>query len=184
MNSIQGVDTIVLGGSTDDTITIDLSSLDSDDTISLTDYSSPLTTSLSDSYAYTASLGTSTTTGNLTGATLSTTLNNGLMWNNNYTATASPYTVNNGTINATNWNSYQQPQVLKVTGNAEFDGDIKIKGVNLTDRLDAIEERLGILRPNNDLEGKWEKLKALGEEYRRLEKEILEGENIWDMLKK
>jgi len=54
----------------------------------------------------------------------------------------------------------------------------------LDERLNAIEERLGILRPNNDLEGRWEKLKALGEEYRKLEKEILEGESIWDTLKK
>jgi hypothetical protein len=54
----------------------------------------------------------------------------------------------------------------------------------LDDRLTAIEERLGILRPNNDLEGKWDKLKALGEEYRRMEKEILEGEKIWATLKK
>jgi hypothetical protein len=54
----------------------------------------------------------------------------------------------------------------------------------MSDRLDAIEERLGILRPNNDLEGKWENLKALGDEYRALEKDILEKEKIWDLLKK
>lgn len=177
-DDLWGTDTIVLGGSTDDTITI--SSLDLDDA-----YSSPLTTSLTNGYAYSASLGTATsssTTAGTVGATLSTTLNNGLLWNNpTYTATASPY------VNATTgaWTTYNnQPQVLKVTGNAEFEGDIKIKGVSLSDRLDTIEERLGILRPNNDLEGKWEKLKKLGEEYRKLEKEILEGENIWDMLKK
>jgi len=167
-----GVDTIVLGGSTDD------------DTISLTDYASPLSTTLSTTLS--ASLGTSTyptttITAGSVGATLSTT-STGLMWNNpSYTATASPYTVSNGT---TGWTTYNQPQVLKVSGDAEFEGDIRIKGVSMSDRLDAIEERLGILRPNNDLEGKWEKLKKLGEEYRKLEKEILEGESIWDMLKK
>ena len=73
---------------------------------------------------------------------------------------------------------------LKVQGDAEFNGEVTIKGVKLDERLTAIEERLGILRPNNDLEGKWEKLKALGEEYRRMEKEILEGEDIWATLKK
>jgi hypothetical protein len=73
---------------------------------------------------------------------------------------------------------------LTVSGDATFDGEVTIRGVKLDDRLTAIEERLGILRPNNDLEGKWEKLKALGEEYRKLEQEILEGENIWDILKK
>ena len=80
--------------------------------------------------------------------------------------------------------STPQPQVLKVEGDAEFEGEVSIRGVKLDKRLDAIEERLGILRPNNDLEGKWEKLKALGEDYRRLEKEILEGESIWRTLKK
>lgn len=181
-----GVDTIVLGNSTDDTITIDdLLNFDDNDTITLTDWDSPLQTSLTNSYAFpSATLGTATTINSgSVGATLSTTLNNGLLWNNpTYTATASPYTVNNTT---TGWTTYNnQPQVLRVSGDAEFEGDIKIKGVSMSDRLDAIEERLGILRPNNDLEGKWEKLKALGDEYRKLEKEILEGENIWDMLKK
>ncbi len=178
-----GVDTIVLGNSTDDTITIDdLLNFDDNDTITLTDWDSPLQTSLTNSYAFpSATLGTATTisaAGTATaGATLSTTGGGGLMWNN--TSTASPYINSAG-----NWTTYQQPQVLRVSGDAEFEGDIKIKGVSMSDRLDAIEERLGILRPNNDLEGKWEKLKALGEEYRKLEKEILEGENIWDMLKK
>ena len=170
-----------------DTITIcedDLFAFTDDDNITLSDWESPLTTSLSTSMYPPATLGAVGSSGTV-GATLSTTNTGGLMWNNpTYTATATPYTVNTGTISATNWTTYQQPQVLKVSGDAEFEGDIKIKGVSMSDRLDAIEERLGILRPNNDLEGKWEKLKALGEEYRRLEKEILEGESIWDMLKK
>ena len=168
----------------EDTITIDLSGdCDTDeDTITLTGWDSPLSTSLTSDYTYSLSPATAmSSTAPTAGATLSTTLNNGLIWNNTtYTATASPY------VNATTgaWTTYQQPQVLKVSGDAEFEGDIKIKGVSLDERLNAIEERLGILRPNNDLEGKWEKLKKLGEEYRKLEKEILEGENIWDMLKK
>ena len=69
-------------------------------------------------------------------------------------------------------------------GDAEFEGEVTIRGVKLDERLDAIEQRLGILRPNNDLEGRWEALKALGEEYRKLEKELLEGEQIWSTLKK
>ena len=167
-----------------DTIRInedDLFAFDDDDNITLSDWNSPLTTSLTTSMYPPATLGAVGTSGTV-GATLSTTNTGSLLWNNpTYTATASPYTVSNTT---TGWTTYNQPNVLKVSGDAEFEGDIKIKGVNLSDRLDAIEERLGILRPNNDLEGKWEKLKALGEEYRKLEKEILEGEKIWDMLKK
>ena len=82
------------------------------------------------------------------------------------------------------WANSALPTLFRVSEDAEFDGDIKIKGVSLLDRLDTIEERLAILRPNNDLESKWEKLKALGDEYRALEKDILEKEKIWDLIKK
>ena len=194
-NDETGIDTIVLGSSKDDdTITLsDIFNFDNNDTITLTDYNynSPLSTSLSTDYSYSATLGTPTSiTSGGSGATLTTTTGGGLLWNNpTYTATASPYTYTTGapgTISAGgNWTTYNnQPQVLKVSGNAEFEGEVTIKGVKLDERLTAIEERLGILRPNNDLEGKWEKLKKLGEEYRKLEQEILEGENIWNMLKK
>ena len=169
----------------DDYITVTIDDLFDEidnNTISLTGWDSPLTTSLDTSMYPSATLGAVGSAGTV-GAALSTTNTGSLLWNNpTYTATASPYAVSNGT---TSWTTYNNAaQVLKVSGNAEFEGDIKIKGVSLSDRLDTIEERLGILRPNNDLEGKWEKLKKLGEEYRKLEKEILEGESIWDMLKK
>ena len=173
INNAQSNDTIVLGGATDDTIT-------------LTGWDSPLSTSLATDYSYSATLGTPTSiTSGGSGATLTTTTGGGLMWGNvgtPYTYTAgSPGTISTGG----NWTTYNNhPQVLRVEGDAEFKGEVKIKGVKLDERLNAIEERLGILRPNNDLEGKWEKLKALGEEYRRIEKEILEGEDIWATLKK
>jgi hypothetical protein len=181
INNAQSNDTIVLGGSMDD------------DTITLTGWDSPLSTSLSTDYSYSAMLGTPTSiTSGGSGATLTTTTGGSLMWGNvgtPYTYTGAPVTITTtapGTISTGgNWTTYNnQPQVLKVAGDAVFDGEVTIKGVKLDDRLNAIEERLGILRPNNDLEGKWEKLKALGEEYRKLEQEILEGESIWDMLKK
>jgi hypothetical protein len=101
----------------------------------------------------------------ISGATLTAAGPGSLVWSNPYTITAAPVG-------------------MKVEGDAEFHGEVKIKGVKLDERLNAIEERLGILRPNNDLEGNWEKLKALGEEYRKLEKEILEKEQVWDLLKK
>lgn len=166
-----------------DTITISesdiLASIDDTDTITLSSWDSPLKTSLTDSYTFpSATLGTaSSITSGGSGATLTTTTGGGLMWGN----VGTPYTYTNQT---TGWTTYNQPQVLKVEGDAEFKGEVTIKGVKLDDRLTAIEERLGILRPNNDLEGKWEKLKALGEEYRKLEQEILEGEKIWATLKK
>jgi hypothetical protein len=168
----DGIDTIVLGGSMNDTI-------------NLTGWDSPLSTSLSTDYSYSATLGTPTSINSGgSGATLTTTTGGGLMWGNvgtPYTYTGAPGTFNTGG----NWTTYNnQPSIMKVEGDAEFKGEVTIRGVKLDERLNAIEERLGILRPNNDLEGKWEKLKALGEEYRKLEQEILEGESIWATLKK
>lgn len=122
--------------------------------------------------------------GNVVGS-LSTTLPGSYVNTGTITAgtltTAYPYSYGyNDTITITQ----PAPKTLHVDGDAEITGDLKLNGIKLSERLDKIEERLGILRPNNDLENKWEKLKALGEEYRRLEKEILEGESIWDTLKK
>lgn len=73
---------------------------------------------------------------------------------------------------------------LYVRGNATFEGDITLQGVNLSDRLDKIEERLGILHPNKELEDRWAELKELGMRYKELEKEILDKEKVWKILKK
>ncbi len=76
------------------------------------------------------------------------------------------------------------PNTLDVKGDANFSGDITIKGVSLTDTLSKIEERLAILRPNEVLEDRWEQLKELGKQYRELEAEILGKEQVWKILKK
>jgi len=73
---------------------------------------------------------------------------------------------------------------LQVKGNAEFDGDIKLKGKSLNDTLSKIEERLAILHPNTKLEEKWEKLKELRKQYQELEADILEKEKIIEILKR
>ena len=75
-------------------------------------------------------------------------------------------------------------QSLHVRGDAEFEGDVKIKGKSLSETLNKIEERLAILHPNEQLESKWEELKKLGDAYRALEKDIIEKEKIWETLKK
>lgn len=121
----------------------------------------------------------------LIGNTVSGTLTAGTsIWTNPiYTATATPA---NTTIGVSGW--YTSGNIptpsIKVVGDAEFEGEVKIKGVKLDERLNAIEDRLAILRPNYDLEGKWEELKELGERYRQLEKEILEKEAMWKILGK
>lgn len=72
---------------------------------------------------------------------------------------------------------------IQVKGDAEFDGDVTIKGKNLNDTLDRIEERLAILRPNEELEEKWENLRGLRKAYMELEQEIIEKERVWKILK-
>ena len=73
---------------------------------------------------------------------------------------------------------------LEVKGDANFEGDVKLKGKSLVDSLERIEERLAILRPNEELEEKWDNLRALGQAYRELEKEIIEKQQMWAILKK
>jgi hypothetical protein len=77
-----------------------------------------------------------------------------------------------------------QGKTLHVNGNATITGELSVQGVNLAERLDSIEHRLGILRPNEELEEKWDNLRALGQAYRELEKEILEKQEMWAILKK
>ena len=93
--------------------------------------------------------------------------------------TSSPFW--NDTISISNITT---PNTLLVKGNAEFDGDIKLKGKSLNDTLSKIEERLAILHPNERLEEKWAKLKELRKQYQELETDILEKEKIMEILKR
>jgi hypothetical protein len=73
---------------------------------------------------------------------------------------------------------------LSVKGDADFEGEITIKGKSLSEMLEKIEERLAILHPNEELEAKWENLRGLRKAYMELEAEIKEKEAIWGILKK
>jgi hypothetical protein len=73
---------------------------------------------------------------------------------------------------------------LSVKGNADFDGEVTIKGKSLTGMLEKIEERLAILHPNEKLEDRWDELKELGKRYKELEAEIIEKEKMWAILNK
>jgi hypothetical protein len=61
--------------------------------------------------------------------------------------------------------------------------DITIGDRKLGDILATLEDRLAILRPNEELESKWESLKELRRQYEALEKDILEKEKIMKILK-
>ena len=60
--------------------------------------------------------------------------------------------------------------------------DIEINGVSLSDTLAKIERRLAILQTNPELESEFEQLKLLGEQYRELEKRLLEQKQMWQAL--
>lgn len=112
-----------------------------------------------------------------------------------YTFPATNITISNTTggygqvlttgTNGLTWNDFGSSKPgLKVNGDAEFDGDVKIKGKSISETLDKIEEKLAILHPNEKLEEKWEELRELRNRYIELEKEIIEKEKMWDILKK
>ena len=115
-------------------------------------------------------------------------------WNNMTTSVTIPsgtYTI--GT-SSTNWtqdysigsSSYNNASVVLSEKGMEIKegGDIKIGGKSLTEAIDKIEERLGILHPNPGLEDRWEELKSLRNQYQKLEKDLLEKEKMWNILKK
>jgi hypothetical protein len=84
--------------------------------------------------------------------------------------TGSPYTIT----------SPYQSAKIQLNGK---DADIEVNGWSLMDTIQKIEERLNILHPNTELETEWEELRALGEQYRELEKHIIEKQATWNRLK-
>jgi hypothetical protein len=104
------------------------------------------------------------------------------------TGSAGQVYTTNGT-GATSWATITadpnlQGRQLHVDGNASITGELTIRGVKLSDRLDKIDERLAILHPNEELEAKWENLRGLRKAYMELEAEIKEKEKMWGILKK
>jgi hypothetical protein len=101
----------------------------------------------------------------------------------NYTITAggagttsSSYLYSTGT-GTTNW-STTTPYIttgigstpsIKVTGDAEFDGDVTIKGKNLVAFMETLEKRLAILQPDPKKLEKFEALKKAYNHYKVLE---------------
>jgi hypothetical protein len=102
--------------------------------------------------------------------------------------------ITSGTSSAYSWPqnyNYSFTGVPETKVNINADGitmpegsDIKVGGKSLTDAIEKIEERLGILKPNPELEDRWEQLKALRKQYMDLEKDLLEKEKMWEILKK
>jgi hypothetical protein len=112
-----------------------------------------------------------------------------------YSTNATPNTITWGTTtsNTSPWvtiGDSSTPSSLSVKGDAKFEhdveilGDLKIKNKSLSESLKNIEERLAILRPNEELEERWEDLRRLRKEYMAIETELIEKEKMWAILKR
>ena len=80
------------------------------------------------------------------------------------------YLYSNGTTTSPMWS--HNPGVgtgLHVTSDAEFDGDVKIKGVSIAKALEDIQKRLAILVPDPEKLEHFEALKKAYEHYKVLE---------------
>jgi len=120
--------------------------------------------------------------------------NNTIIGDSFDTSTSGTVTIPNNTSNGIYWGLNGTSIItvdpslkgasLSVKGDADFEGDVTIKGKSLTATLDKIEERLAILHPNTELEDRWDELKELGKRYKELEAEIIEKEKVWTILKK
>jgi hypothetical protein len=109
-------------------------------------------------------------------------------WSNtgaSVSASSYPYTITAGTgLYTTGTNA--SPWYNTTSSKIRLDGegaDIEVNGVSLMDMIERIEQRLNILHPNEKLEEEWAELRALGEQYRKLEKHIQEKQATWDRLK-
>lgn len=60
----------------------------------------------------------------------------------------------------------------------------KITFRDLEERLQKIEERLNIIHRNYELETRWSNLKQLGDQYQKLEQELVETEKVIAILEK
>jgi hypothetical protein len=134
-----------IGPLLDDTITIDLSGIGaSGSTMSSASYQYP-----------TYSIGT---TGGMNGTSAYLTSNtaSGTSW---ITSNTSPWSIS-GPSSSTG---------LKVSGDAEFEGDVKIKGVSIAETLETINKRLAILVPDPAKLEHFAALKKAYEHYKTLE---------------
>jgi hypothetical protein len=94
-------------------------------------------------------------------------------------------TLGTSNISASNWTT--NTLTVPPSGRMELQGaqaDIVMNGVSLNDTLKLIQDRLCMLRPNRELEAEWDQLRDLGEQYRDLEKQLMEKQRAWDLLRK
>jgi hypothetical protein len=80
------------------------------------------------------------------------------------TAVGTGYITSNGT-----WTNNASAPSIQVTGDADFDGDVKLKGKSLTSWMETMEKRLAILVPDPKKLEKFEALQKAYNHYKMLE---------------
>jgi hypothetical protein len=127
-----------------------------------------------------------------TGAGTDTITIDSSLWNNSITVPNGGYSIGTGsttvpyTYTTTGTSFYQNDSTVHINADGmqiKEGGDIKIGGKSLSEAIDKIEERLGILNPNPELEERWGQLKELRKQYIELEKDLLEKEKLMKILK-
>jgi len=92
-----------------------------------------------------------------------------------------------GTGTSGSWTIDESAITSPASGKIRLEGehaDIEVNGRSVMQILDSIEQRLGLLKCREDLETEWEELRALGDQYRALVRNIEEKNKMWDTLKK
>ena len=97
------------------------------------------------------------------------------------TTIGGPFTFSAGT-NTAPWFTQSTTTSAKINLEGK-DADIVINGFSLVDAINNIQDRLNCLQINPELEAEWNELRALGDQYRKLEKQIIEKQATWDRLK-
>lgn len=102
----------------------------------------------------------------------------------NYSITSSPYVYTSGTTGSYSIAPASNSVHINGDGIVMQDGaDIVVGGKSLTQAIEKIEQRLAILKPNPELESRWQQLQDLREQYVEMERDLLEKEKIMKILK-
>ena len=88
--------------------------------------------------------------------------------------------ITGATYNSNNLTDLNPSGKISIKGE---NADLDINGVSLKDFMQRVEQRLAILTPDSRLEEEWKELRVLGDQYRKLEKEILDRMKTFDILK-
>jgi hypothetical protein len=93
------------------------------------------------------------------------------------------YTTKPGYYGVTTTDNTEDPWVF-ASDTTISANDVILKGTSLGERLEVIEERLSILRPDLPLHKDWAELKDLYEQYNTKLEEIREKVKMWETLSK